>query len=265
MKRTLAAFLLVAFAPAVISAVRPTASRQTAPVTDAAFAQAQIGDIILFRREGLNGAAQTLAWGGYWTHAQIVVDIVETTVWVAEATPTAFPFGQVIARPLHRTGAWKAVDAVILRVRADAQSRDTAHWFAVSQIGKPFSWALFDKQRTDAFYCSQLIWAAYAHTGGVDLDSNHSGSALLWRAAALSGFRAPMLVGGRAVTPDDIYFSPRVEVLSRATTSPARAFARQLNWLIGPADLAALAILAAGSVAFQVRRQLSDLAARRTR
>src|SRR3990172_9506808 len=134
MKRTLAALLLAAFALTAVSAVRPTASRQTAPVTDAAFEQAQIGDIILFRREGLNGAAQTLAWGGYWTHAQIVVDIVETTVWVAEATPTDFPLGQVIVRPIHRTGAWKAVDAVILRARADVQSRGTAGWFAMSQM-----------------------------------------------------------------------------------------------------------------------------------
>jgi len=39
--------------------------------------------------------------------------------------------------------------------------RQTAADYARKQLGKPYNWIFVDKWRTDAFYCSQLCWAAY--------------------------------------------------------------------------------------------------------
>jgi hypothetical protein len=39
--------------------------------------------------------------------------------------------------------------------------RQTAADYAREQLGKPYNWIFVDKWRTDAFYCSQLCWAAY--------------------------------------------------------------------------------------------------------
>ena len=39
--------------------------------------------------------------------------------------------------------------------------RQTAADYARNQLGKPYNWIFVDKWRTDAFYCSQLCWAAY--------------------------------------------------------------------------------------------------------
>ncbi|MDM8001096.1 MAG: YiiX/YebB-like N1pC/P60 family cysteine hydrolase [Dehalococcoidia bacterium] len=41
--------------------------------------------------------------------------------------------------------------------------RQTAADYAREQLGKPYNWIFVDKWRTDAFYCSQLCWAAYYH------------------------------------------------------------------------------------------------------
>ncbi len=41
--------------------------------------------------------------------------------------------------------------------------RQTAANYALNQLGKPYNWIFVDKWRTDAFYCSQLCWAAYYH------------------------------------------------------------------------------------------------------
>ena len=41
--------------------------------------------------------------------------------------------------------------------------RQNAADYARNQLGKPYNWIFIDKWRTDAFYCSQLCWAAYYH------------------------------------------------------------------------------------------------------
>jgi len=41
--------------------------------------------------------------------------------------------------------------------------RQDAADYARNQLGKPYNWIFVDKWRTDAFYCSQLCWAAYYH------------------------------------------------------------------------------------------------------
>ena len=36
---------------------------------------------------------------------------------------------------------------------------------AASQVGKGYNWNFFDKNRTDKFYCSQLVWRAWLNAG----------------------------------------------------------------------------------------------------
>ncbi|PST49639.1 hypothetical protein COO72_02305 [Bifidobacterium callitrichos] len=51
------------------------------------------------------------------------------------------------------------------------QDAHAAYW-AARQIGKGYSTDFMNKDRRDIFYCSQLVWAAYKDTTGVDLDMN---------------------------------------------------------------------------------------------
>lgn len=56
--------------------------------------------------------------------------------------------------------------------------------WAGKQVGKPYNKNVFgDIRRTDKFYCSQLVWAAYYYTCGYDLDmgANNSGNGKTWR------------------------------------------------------------------------------------
>lgn len=48
------------------------------------------------------------------------------------------------------------------------QDQQASEW-AARQIGKPYNRNFFNINRRDAFYCSQLIWAAYKDITGVDI------------------------------------------------------------------------------------------------
>lgn len=37
--------------------------------------------------------------------------------------------------------------------------------YAEKQVGKPYNWFFFNKNRTDAFYCSQLVWRSWLEQG----------------------------------------------------------------------------------------------------
>lgn len=41
----------------------------------------------------------------------------------------------------------------------------SAAGYAASQVGKGYNWNFFDKNRTDKFYCSQLVWRAWLNAG----------------------------------------------------------------------------------------------------
>lgn len=58
---------------------------------------------------------------------------------------------------------------------------------------KPYSWDFWHKERTDAFYCSSLLWRAY-YDAGMDIDYD----------------------GGGFVSPDDIARSPNLRVWQTA-------------------------------------------------
>ena len=41
--------------------------------------------------------------------------------------------------------------------------------YAYSQIGKPYNWNFFDRETTDSFYCSQLVWRSYLDGCNINL------------------------------------------------------------------------------------------------
>lgn len=57
------------------------------------------------------------------------------------------------------------------------QDQKAAEW-AAKQIGKPYNWTFTEKTVTHKFYCSQLVWASYYYTTGIDLDTYAWGSAI---------------------------------------------------------------------------------------
>lgn len=76
---------------------------------------------------------------------------------------------------------WNSSKNVVygLKVNDTSISEDyaAADW-CYSQRGKPYNWNFFDKDTRSAFYCSQLVWAAYNDLYGIDLDTPTFGSAV---------------------------------------------------------------------------------------
>lgn len=58
-----------------------------------------------------------------------------------------------------------------------AQDQQAAQW-ATNQIGKGYNHKFFNINRRDRFYCSQLVWAAYKDTTGVDIGTWEWGAAI---------------------------------------------------------------------------------------
>lgn len=57
-------------------------------------------------------------------------------------------------------------------VRATSATQDsTASTWASNQRGKPYNWFYWDVSRRDAFYCSQLVWAAFKDNFGINLNN----------------------------------------------------------------------------------------------
>lgn len=48
---------------------------------------------------------------------------------------------------------------------ASSAQFSSAAGYAASQVGKGYNWNFFDKNRTDKFYCSQLVWRAWLNAG----------------------------------------------------------------------------------------------------
>ncbi|MDR2586798.1 MAG: hypothetical protein LBC23_00870 [Coriobacteriales bacterium] len=53
----------------------------------------------------------------------------------------------------------------------DAQEAKAADW-CKKHLGKPYNYLYILPERTDAFYCSSLVWRAYKDTTGVNLDTS---------------------------------------------------------------------------------------------
>ena len=86
---------------------------------------------------------------------------------------------------LHRvrlsSGQWYngTVWQVTVKSTSIQQDYDAGEW-AGWQVGKPYNLNFWNARQTDSFYCSQLVWAAFYYTSGVDLNKpdNDIGSAI---------------------------------------------------------------------------------------
>jgi uncharacterized protein YycO len=116
------------------------------------FGQSVNGDIVLLKGSGL--------FPGVFCHAAIVK---------YQGSSSLFSIG-----PDGENGVWwnsrsllhQYSHASVQRVDTwplSSTRRQNAADYARNQLGKPYNWIFIDKWRTDAFYCSQLCWAAYYH------------------------------------------------------------------------------------------------------
>ena len=55
-----------------------------------------------------------------------------------------------------------------------------AGWWTGNQKGKPYNSNFWNMKQTKSFYCSQLVWAAYYYTAGVDLDKTDNNLGPAW-------------------------------------------------------------------------------------
>lgn len=55
-----------------------------------------------------------------------------------------------------------------------------AGWWAGNQVGKPYNSDFWNMKQIKSFYCSQLVWAAYYYTAGVDLDKTDNNTWFGW-------------------------------------------------------------------------------------
>ena len=114
------------------------------------FGPAENGDIVLVKGSGL--------FPGVFCHAAIVVNEWSSS-WFSVG-----PTGDIDVWYNSRYTLHLYSHASVQRVNTwplSSSRRQTAANYALAQLGKPYNWIFVDKWRTDAFYCSQLCWAAY--------------------------------------------------------------------------------------------------------
>ena len=122
------------------------------------------GDIVIGHYPG-----QEYTIVGYWSHAGILYKYDPTIGdWlVVEAL-----FEGVRINTLSEfMSRYSAV--IILRVKGvtDSQALSAANW-AYSKLGYPYDYNGYYKQvYGPSYYCSELVWAAYKATTGVDIDA----------------------------------------------------------------------------------------------
>lgn len=176
------------------------------------------GDIILSRRDPLTchplleiTCHAYMLYNGYWMHNAIVVE-QDGELKLVNAVAGA----GVTVRELDSPYLAFASDVAVIRVDAPESVRRAAADYALAQVGKPFSWRYTDKTRTDAFYCSQLAWQAYAQVG-INLDANELlDDTGFWAAYSATGPQTKL--GALALTwftvsPDDLMESPHTFVV----------------------------------------------------
>jgi hypothetical protein len=213
--------------------------------TNTAFDRLQPGDIILSRNDDFYGKVEMLTYGGYWSHALIVTDIKNGVPYVAQSYADNLKTDRpgVVSGPLTESGTWIAFDTAIVRVKTSAENRNRAGNYALAQKGDPYNWKFWDKWTQDAFYCSQLDWAAFNYTSGIELDSDQSLTGMILRGLLLNkffhidGVNLAALLNDAIVTPDDLYHSPNVELVSIADKGQGRQFLRTVIWVFSPVDL----------------------------
>lgn len=82
-----------------------------------------------------------------------------------------------------RSGAWSSNKYTIwqMGVKKTSVAQDLAagRW-AGNQKGKPYNLNFWNIKQKNSFYCSQLVWAAYYYTCGVDLDKTDNNIGTAW-------------------------------------------------------------------------------------
>jgi len=126
----------------------------------------KVGDIVIGHgTDTVSGAIP-----GYWSHVGIVA-YYDSSVndWiVVEATPERGVSLATLQEFMSRYD-----DFAVLRVATTDSVRQAAVRFALSQLGKPYDYALWTKQvYGDSYYCSELAWASYKAVNGPDIDAN---------------------------------------------------------------------------------------------
>jgi Uncharacterized distant relative of cell wall-associated hydrolases len=79
-----------------------------------------------------------------------------------------------------------------------AVKNQAADW-AAKQLGKPYNYDFYNINTTQKFYCSQLVWASYKKTVGIDLNAS---------------------VCGQAIHPAELSSSSKVQICYRQTKKP---------------------------------------------
>lgn len=73
----------------------------------------------------------------------------------------------------YREGIWGSNSYTVWQIGVNDTSVQQ-DWYAGNwagdQWGKPYNIMFWNTKQTDSFYCSQLVWAAYYYTAGVDLN-----------------------------------------------------------------------------------------------
>jgi uncharacterized protein YycO len=123
------------------------------------------GDIVI-------GHGEKTDWliPGYWTHTGMIAYYDSSLdEWiVVESMPDPGVSLVTLSEFLSRYD-----DVAVLRVSTTDGIRQSAVDFAMNQLGKPYDYAWWTKQvYGDAYYCSELVWAAYIAVGGPDVDDN---------------------------------------------------------------------------------------------
>lgn len=140
------------------------------------------GDVLV----SLDSASSSMIIG----HAAIVSHSSDTTIESFKENYS--PIG--VDGVQYYTNVWhNKKGAFWLRAKKASAALNTAAVnYASNQVGKPYNINFLDKERTDCFYCSQLVWQSW-FTVGIDIDSN----------------------GGSIVSPVDIVNSENLYMVAR--------------------------------------------------
>jgi uncharacterized protein YycO len=129
--------------------------------------------------------------GGYWDHMAVYSD--DPYPGVVEATYNAGIAYTSLPAFLERDLPAEVSVRRLKDIPGREESIRRAVEYALAQVGQPFDYTatatLPLKINERNLHCSEVVWRSYK-AGGIDLDSN----------------------GGLLVYPDDIYFSPKLEL-----------------------------------------------------
>lgn len=107
-----------------------------------------------------------------------------------------------IGKPVDfRSGQWTSSTHTIWQVGVVSttvnQDYNAGYW-AGQQKDKPYNLNFWNSRQTNSFYCSQLVWAAYYYTAGVDLNKSDND-----------------IVGAIAIHPGEFVDNPNTAIIYR--------------------------------------------------